>query len=58
MLSSKGESHKQQTYRLSAGQIAQASKIEKQVLSKLTGDDNLDVCILLRLLNEKIGKKK
>ncbi len=58
MASTTGDSHKQQTYRLSSGQMSQADEIEKQISSKLTGDDNLDVCILLRLLNVKLGKKK
>lgn len=57
MASTKGASHKQQTFRLSSGQVAQANEIEKQIISQLSGDENLDVCVLLRLLNEKLGKK-
>jgi len=57
MASTKGASHMQQTFRLSSGQIEQANQIEKQILNQLTGDENLDVCVLLRLLNEKLGKK-
>lgn len=57
MASTKGATHKQQTFRLSGGQVAQASSIEQKVLSQLSGDENLDVCVLLRLLNEKLAKK-
>lgn len=57
LASTKGASHKQQTFRLSGGQVAQASSIEQKILSQLSGDENLDVCVLLRLLNEKLGKK-
>jgi len=57
LVSNQGESQPSQTYRLPAGQQKQAEDIEKKLQNLLSGDNNLDVCVLLRLLNEKMGKK-
>lgn len=52
--SSIGISRPSQTYRLSEGQRNKADQIESNILKTLSGEDNLDVCILLRLLNKKL----
>ena len=56
MATTKGSMHRQQTYRLTSGQKERAETVEQKILSQLTGDNNLDVCILLRMLNEKLGE--
>jgi hypothetical protein len=56
MASNIGESKASQTYRLPSLQKDKATEIESRVNAALTGDDNLDVCVLLRLLNEKLNK--
>lgn len=56
MVSTKGSAHRQKTYRLTSGQMERAFSVEKKLLEQLTGDNNLDVCILLRMLNEKLSK--
>jgi hypothetical protein len=38
-------------------QKSKADEVESKINAALTGDDNLDVCVLLRLLNEKLNKK-
>lgn len=45
-----------QTYRLPDKQKEKAQKIADSVEKLLTGDTNLDVCILLKMLNEKLSK--
>lgn len=57
LVSNQGDQRPSQTYRLPAGQMKKAESIEQKLLQSLSGDDNLDVCVLLRLLNEKMGKK-
>ena len=57
MASTNGNIHRQKTYRLTSGQKERAATVEQKILSQLTGDDNLDVCILLRMLNAKLSKK-
>lgn len=56
LVSNRGESRPSQTYRLPIGQQKKAEDIEKKLQKVLSGDNNLDVCVLLRLLNEKMSK--
>lgn len=46
-----------QTYRLAENQKGKAEDVGRAIQGLLTGDDELDVCILLRMLNEKLGKE-
>jgi hypothetical protein len=57
MASNVGDSKASQTYRLPNLQKSKADEVESKINAALTGDDNLDVCVLLRLLNEKLNKK-
>lgn len=52
---SHGMAHSQ-TYRLPEKQKEKANEISKSIEALLTGDDNLDVCVLLKMLNEKLAK--
>ena len=45
-----------QTYRLPEKQKAKAKEISQAIEALLTGDSNLDVCVLLKMLNEKLAK--
>lgn len=45
-----------QTYRLPNTQKEKADALSSKINALLTGDDNLDVCILLKLLNKKLSK--
>jgi len=54
--SNTGISKPQMTYRLPKSQQAEANIVAQKIMSELSGDDNLDVCILLKLLTEKMGK--
>lgn len=44
------------TYRLAENRIHEADNVSRAIHGLLTGDDELDVCILLRMLNEKLAK--
>ena len=44
------------TYRLAENQKERATEISNSIESLLTGDTNLDVCVLLRILNVKLSK--
>lgn len=52
-----GEMKASQTFRLPFAQKEKAHSIERAISKVLSGDDNLDVCVLLRMLNEKLSKK-
>ncbi len=52
---SRGEFKQNQTYRLPKSKLREAEKIEESVLSALSGETELDICILLDLLNKKIN---
>lgn len=56
LASNVGKLQLSQTYRLSQNQKNKASDIKEKIETLLSGDDNLDVCILLKILNEKIDK--
>ena len=45
-----------QTFRLPNNQKEKANEITKSIENLLTGDDNLDVCVLLKMLNKKLAK--
>ena len=57
MVSNIGKSKESQTYRLPNTQKSRASEIENKINEALSGDIDLDVCVLLRMLNEKLGGK-
>ena len=45
-----------QTYRLPENQAEKANLLLSKINSVMTGDDNFDICVLLKMLNEKLGK--
>lgn len=45
-----------QVYRLPEKQKSKANGVAEKINSLLTGDNNLDICILLKLLNQKLDK--
>lgn len=53
-VSTLGKSIYKQTYRLSNSKKTEAAAIAKKLSEQLTGDDETDICILLKLLNEKM----
>jgi hypothetical protein len=54
LASSKGSFAKSQTYRLPGNKRDEADKIKEKLSSMLSGDDDLDICVLLKMLNERI----
>lgn len=56
LASSNQSMHQSQTYRLPDNQREKADAVSSQIDNILTGDENLDVCILLKLLNKKLLK--
>ena len=54
LASSKGDFSKSQTYKLAKSKSQQASEMQEKIESLLTGDLDLDVCVLLKMLNERI----
>ena len=54
MVSSKGETFYTQTYILPKSDKDKSTKLEERINQLLTGDNNLDVCTLLSILNKKI----
>lgn len=56
LASSNQSMHQSQTYRLPDNQREKADAVSSQIDNILTGDENLDVCILLKLLNKKLSK--
>ena len=53
--SSNGSFSKSQTYRLPKSKAKSAKKMEEKLNQLLSGDNDLDVCVLLKLLNEKLS---
>ena len=45
-----------QTYRLPEKQVGKANEMKQSIDALLTGDRNLDVCVLLKMLNEKLSQ--
>lgn len=54
LASNKGKFSKSQTYRLPKNKIKKAEETASKIESLLTDDDELNICILLKLLNGKI----
>jgi hypothetical protein len=49
-------SFKPQSFILSKSQKEKTEELEKQISNLLSGNDNLDICTLLRILNKKFSK--
>lgn len=56
MVSNRGTCVRAQTYVLPKTDSAQAQALGQKIEDLLSGEDNLDVCVLLSVLNKKIGK--
>ncbi len=54
LLNNAGLNEKQKTYRLPKPKIAQMNQKKEQIMKVLSGDKNLDVCVLLEILAEKM----
>ena len=54
LASNKGDFSKSQTYRLPKNKVKEANETASKIESLLTDDDELNICILLKLLNGKI----
>lgn len=56
MTSNSGVSETGKAYRLPKGQIDKAARVSEKIESLLTGDANLDMCILLDIISKKMVK--
>lgn len=54
LASSNGDFSKSKTYKLAKSKSQQASEMQEKIKELLTGDLDLDVCVLLKMLNERI----
>ena len=54
LASNKGDFSKSQTYRLPKNKVKEANETASKIESLLTDDEELNICILLKLLNGKI----
>ena len=54
LASNKGDFSKSQTYRLPKNKVKEANETASKIESLLTDDDELNICILLKLLNGKV----
>lgn len=54
LATSKGNFKSSRTYRLPKTKLAEVEKIENKMQTLLSGNDELDICILLKMLNEKL----
>lgn len=54
LATSNGDFKPSRTYRLPKVKIAEAKKIENRIQTLLSGNEELDVCILLKMLNERL----
>lgn len=54
LASSKGDFSKSQTYRLPKNKTQYASEIVNKISKILTDDEDLNICVLLKLLNQRI----
>jgi hypothetical protein len=54
LASNKGHFAKSQTFRLPTSKIEIANEIKDKISEQLSGDNDLDICILLKMLNEKL----
>ena len=53
--SNKNNISKAQTYRLPESQVEKAEIMAKEINSLMSGDSNLDICVLLKVLNGKLS---
>lgn len=56
LTSNTGVSESQKSYRLPKSQFEKAESIEKNISALLSDDDNLNVCVLLKVLGDKLTK--
>ena len=56
LVSNRGTSIRTQTFVLPRTDCEQAADLEKKIEDLLSGEDNLDVCALLTVLNKRLGK--
>ena len=56
MVSNRGTDVRTQTYILPEKDKRQAEKLENQIMKLLSGDNNVDICTLLSILNKKMNK--
>ena len=56
MVTNKGTNVRTQTYILPEKDKRRANELEKQINALLSGDDNIDVCTLLAVLDKKMNK--
>ena len=54
LLNNAGVNERQKTYRLPQPKIEQMNRKKEELTRKLTGDKNLDICVLLELLAEQM----
>lgn len=54
LATSKGDFKSSRTYRLPKVKLIEAENIENKMQALLSGNDELDVCILLKMLNERL----
>lgn len=54
LATSKGDFKSSRTYRLPKAKLSEAEKIESKVQTLLSGNEELDVCVLLKMLNERL----
>lgn len=58
LATNKGEFSKSQTYRLPKNKLKMAENMIQRIKTDLSRDDELNICVLLKLLNEKIRWQK
>lgn len=56
LVSNRGTTVRTQTYVLPKAESEHAADLEKKIEDLLSGEDNLDVCALLTVLNKRLGK--
>ena len=56
MVTNKGTNVRTSTYLLRKKDKAKASRLQKNIEKQLSGDDNIDICVLLEILNRKTTK--
>jgi hypothetical protein len=57
MVSNRGTNIRTQTYVLPEKDKARASKLEEKISQILSGDNTLDICAMLALLNKKMNNE-
>ena len=56
MVSNKGTNLRTQTFVLREGDKKRSAELEEKINEILSGDSNVDVCTLLKILDKKLGK--